>query len=76
MSVKKYNYEQNEVFIYQNGDDHFELGIIKRRHPTNSHSYFAYFHMGDTAAMVSEDVMHKISNNYAFKITRLTFEDN
>ncbi len=83
-SANPYSYEQEEVeypeykvgetVLYQNGDK-FELGIIKtvildsEYYPTNE--YFVWYNTGDTAARTHARYLHKISNDYAFTITRL-----
>lgn len=61
-------FNPGQVIIYQCGD-RFELGIIKRK--ADRGYYFVNFHTGDTAAKVSAEFLHAISNEYAFDITRL-----
>lgn len=73
--MKKEQYKPGEVFIYQNGD-RIELGIVKRVNDRVPGHYFAWFNVGDTAAGVGEEDMHKIANGYAFRIVRLDPDGN
>lgn len=66
-------YKIGEPVLYQNGD-RFELGIIKSFCGDNE--YFVVYHTGDTAAKTHACHLHKISNNYAFTITRLDTNGN
>ena len=66
-------YNVGEVVLYQNGDK-FELGIVKSL--CGHDEYFIWYHTGDTAARTHARYMHKISNDYAFKITRLDTNGN
>lgn len=66
-------YNVGEAVLYQSGDK-FELGIVKSL--CGHDEYFVWYHTGDTAARTHARYMHKISNDYAFKITRLDINGN
>lgn len=66
-------HDVDEPVLYQNGNT-FELGIIKSYCGNNE--YFVWYHTGDTAAKTHVRYLHKISNKYAFKITRLDTDGN
>ena len=67
-------YFVGETVLYQNGNK-FELGIIKSVCLDSENyiidEYFVWYHTGDTAARTHARHLHKISNDYAFKIIRL-----
>lgn len=64
---------EGEVVLYQNGNS-FELGIVKR--VCDNGDCFVWYHTGDTAARTSPCHLHKITNSYAFSITRLSCDSS
>lgn len=68
MSEKYQKYEVGEPVIYTNGDK-IELGIVKK--VCGEDDYFVNYHTGDTAARTHASHLMKVSNRYAFHITRL-----
>lgn len=60
---------EGEVVLYQNGDC-FELGVVKR--VCDNGDCFVWYHTGDTAARTPSCYLHKLTNSYAFAITRLS----
>lgn len=62
-------FEVGEVVLYQNGNC-FELGIVKR--VCDNGDCFVWYHTGDTAARTPSCYLHKLTNSYAFSITRLS----
>lgn len=73
MSEEYPKYEVDEPVIYVNGSK-AELGIIKRA--CGGDDYFVNYHTGDTAARTHASHLMKVSNEYAFHITRLDPDGN
>lgn len=73
MSEEYPKYEAGEPVIYINGTK-AELGIVKRA--CGGDDYFINYHTGDTAARTHASHLMKVSNEYAFHITRLDPDGN
>lgn len=54
-------FEPGEVFVYQKGDDHLELGQVKRANDDGT-GYFCWYSTGDTAANTPVEHMRKLAN--------------
>ncbi|MBR4314563.1 MAG: hypothetical protein IKP66_06615 [Lachnospiraceae bacterium] len=57
-------FEENELFIYVNGDS-YEIGKVKSKRDDNN--YYCYYHRGYTAALTPIECMHKLVNAYVIK---------
>lgn len=56
--------------IYVNGN-RYELGVVKDiLFVNNKYLYRVWYHTGSTTATTDEDLLHTISNDYAFSILR------
>lgn len=66
-------YKVGETVIYINGTK-AELGIVKKA--CGGDDYFVNYHTGDTAARTHASHLMKVSNEYAFHITRLDPDGN
>ena len=73
MSEEYPKYEAGEPVIYINGTK-AELGIVKKA--CGGDDYFVNYHTGDTAARTHASHLMKVSNRYAFHITRLDPDGN
>ena len=60
-------FKVGEYIIYANGDI-YELGRIKS---ITSDGAFVAYHEGETGAMTSFDLMHKLINDFCIKKTTL-----
>lgn len=54
-------FEPGEVFVYQRGEDHLELGQVKRANDDGT-GYFCWYSTGDTAANTPTRCMRKLAN--------------
>ena len=73
MSEEYPKYEVDEPVIYINGTK-AELGVVKK--VCGEDDYFINYHTGDTAARTHASHLMKVSNQYAFHITRLDPDGN
>lgn len=65
--MKQEDIKVNMPVLYVKGNDHYELGIVKRLTPNGA---FVRYHMGDTAANTPAYLLQPLQNSYAFQIIR------
>lgn len=52
-------FKPGELFVYTNGNS-WQLGVVKSQR--DEHTYFCFYHTGDTAAATPVTHMHKLEN--------------
>lgn len=64
----KFYIGQNVIYVNSN---RYELGVVKDiLFVNNKYLYRVWYHTGSTTATTEEDLLHTISNDYAFSILR------